>query len=78
MATGVPAASCWRGNPPSTNRCPFSHPELSLDFGLTAYFDIYVVVNGCRCVVDFLLKRDAIQFQILNTFPRVAEQGQEL
>jgi len=52
-------------NPP-THQTPPIQP--------TAYFDIYVVVNGCRCVVDFLLKRDAIQFQILNTFPRVAEQ----
>lgn len=28
---------------------------------------------GVVCVVDFLLKRRAIQFQILNTFPRVAD-----
>lgn len=33
---------------------------------------------GVVCVVDFLLKRCAIQFQILlNTFPRVAESRKE-
>lgn len=60
-----------------------SYPLPSLSLSMVPPYRLHISTfmwssMGVVCVVDFLLKRCAIQFQILlNTFPRVAESRKE-